>query len=77
MAKVQQIIEKWYTLFPTFIYYYTPKDSFIYIFAYIMTQILHKFTKMCIFAPDSLFVEPANESPLTASDRAVNLAKNS
>ena len=23
------------------------------------------------------FVEPANESPLTSSDRAVNLAKNS
>jgi len=24
-----------------------------------------------------LFVQPANESPLTSSDRAVNLAKNS
>ena len=75
IAKVQQIIEKWYTLFPPFIYYYTPKDSFIYIFAYIVTQILQEFTKMCIFALDSLFVQPANESLLTASDREVYLAK--
>ena len=38
---------------------------------------LHKSINMCIFAPDSLFVEPANESPLISLDRAVNLAKNS
>ena len=42
------------------------------------------FTLICIFALakkqmriDNKFVEPANESPLTSLDRAVNLAKNS
>ena len=41
-------------------------------------------SKKCIFANakkqmriDNKFVEPASESPLTVSDRAVNLAKNS